>query len=66
MSSIPLKGSGDIVDFWIYEGTVIGPDFGGTAANEVLFYKYPAGGKPTTILEKGFYEPIGAAISVAQ
>jgi hypothetical protein len=29
----------------------------------VLFYKYPAGGKPTKTLKgHGFYEPIGAAV----
>lgn len=62
-----LKDSGDIVDLWIYDNTVIGPDFQGQAANEVRFYKYPAGGKPTKILKgKAFYEPIGAAVSVAQ
>jgi hypothetical protein len=66
VGSTLLTGSGDIVDLWIYDNTVIAPDFEGTAANEVLFYKYPAGGKPTKTLEKGFDEPIGAAVSVAQ
>lgn len=67
VSSIPLKGSGDIVDFWIYKGTLIGPDFQDGPENKVLFYKYPAGGKPTTILKyHSFYETIGAAISVAR
>jgi hypothetical protein len=67
VGSIPLTGSGDIVDLWIYDNTVIGPVFQGSSENEVLFYKYPAGGKPTKTLKgHGLYEPIGAAVSVAQ
>jgi hypothetical protein len=67
VSSIPLQGSGDIVDLWIYNGIVIAPDFQDGPENKVLFYKYPAGGKPTSILKNhSFYETIGAAISVPQ
>lgn len=67
VGSTPLKGSGDIVDLWLYDNTVIGPDFEGVSANDVLFYKYPAGGNPTKTLQgHGLYEPIGAAISVAK
>jgi hypothetical protein len=35
------------------------------AANNVYFYKYPAGGKPIKTL-KGFDGPAFAAVSVAQ
>jgi hypothetical protein len=67
VSSTPLTDSGDIVDLWIYDNTVIGPVYDGYSENEVLFYKYPAGGKPTKTLKGyGFYEPIGAAVSAAQ
>jgi hypothetical protein len=61
------RSSGDIVDLWIYDNTIIGSDYEGYSENEVLFYKYLAGGKPTKTLKgHGFYEPIGAAVSVAQ
>jgi hypothetical protein len=61
------SGGGDIVEFWIQGSTAIGPnaleprskyDIG-----SVGFYKYPAGGKPTKTLMKGFGAPQGSAIS---
>ncbi|MGC1379940.1 MAG: hypothetical protein WA814_02810 [Candidatus Baltobacteraceae bacterium] len=67
VSTTPLKGSGDLVDLWLYDKIIIGPDYQDGPENEVLFYKYPAGGNPTgRIKGHGLYEPIGAAISVAQ
>ena len=59
----PLDGGEDedIIGFWIQGSTVVGPDAG---ANDVAFYKYPAGGKPTKTLEKGYFDdPQGSAIS---
>jgi hypothetical protein len=49
-----------IVGFWIQGSTVIGPN---ATADDVGFYKYPAGGKPTKTLTKGFDYPQGSAIS---
>jgi hypothetical protein len=60
-------GLEEIIGFWIQGSTVIGPnalepnskyDIG-----SVGFYKYPAGGKPTKTLKKGFSAPQGSAIS---
>jgi hypothetical protein len=65
VGSTPLTGSGDILGYWIEGNTVIGPDFGNINANNVYFYKYPAGGKPIKTL-KGFDGPAFAAVSVAQ
>ena len=57
----------DIVGFWIQGSTVIGPNIGYPYTKDdkgsVGFYKYPAGGKVTTTLKKGFDWPQGAAIS---
>jgi hypothetical protein len=64
VGSIPLTGSGDILGYWIEGNTVIGPDFENANANNVYFYKYPAGGKAIKTL-KGFDGPAFAAVSVA-
>jgi hypothetical protein len=62
-----LTRSGDIVDLWIDGSTVIGLVWQSTNENDVFFYKYPTGGNPTkTLKNKGFDQPIGAAVSVAQ
>jgi hypothetical protein len=66
VGTTPLDESGDIVDLWIYKNTVIAPGFQDGLENDVLFYKYPEGGKPTAILKGyGISQPIGAAISAA-
>ena len=62
----PLDAGGleEIIGFWIQGSTVIGPNaLTISGANDVGFYKYPAGGKPTKILKKGFAAPQGSAIS---
>jgi hypothetical protein len=56
----PLDFSGDVVQFWIQRSTVIGPN---VPYNDVGFFKYPAGGKPTKTLTQGFDYPQGSAIS---
>jgi len=56
----PLDFPGDVVQFWIQRSTVIGPN---APYNGVGFFKYPAGGKPTKTLTKGFDYPQGSAIS---
>jgi hypothetical protein len=60
-----LTGSGDIVGFSIEGKTVIGPDYQWEGANTVLFWNYPAGGKPVKSLKKGLGGPFGSAISMA-
>ena len=59
-----LTGSGDIVEFSIDGKTVIGPDYQWEGANTVLFWHYPAGGKPEKSLTKGLGGPFGSAISL--
>ncbi|MGC1379512.1 MAG: hypothetical protein WA814_00660 [Candidatus Baltobacteraceae bacterium] len=61
-----LAGSHDVVGFWIAGNVVIGGDrspYGYSVPDDVEFYKYPAGGKPTKTLNKGFDQPFGVAIS---
>ncbi len=60
----PLDSGGleDIIGFWIQGSTVIGPNVL-PRPGDVGFYKYPAGGKPTKILTKGFSAPQGSAVS---
>ncbi len=53
----------DVVGFWIQGSTVIGPNTAGNPKQDVGFFKYPAGGKPSKILTKGFDYPQGSAIS---
>jgi hypothetical protein len=66
---IPLNAgeAEDIIGFWIQGSTVIGPNIAypdtSNDKGSVGFYKYPAGGKPTKTLTKGFNYPQGAAIS---
>jgi hypothetical protein len=60
-------GSHDVVGFRIEGKTVIGGDrspYGYKTPDDVAFYKYPAGGKPTKTLKKGFDQPYGVAISL--
>lgn len=38
--------------------------YGSQLPDNVAFYNYPAGGKPTKTLNKGFDQPYGVAISV--
>jgi len=71
VGSTALTGSSDVENYWIDGGTVIGPDLcqnSCTGSSSVGFWKYPAGGKATKTIEKGWSsdnDPIGAAVSVA-
>jgi hypothetical protein len=57
-----LHGAGDVVQFWVASGKVIGAD----AEDEVLgFWKFPAGGKRLSAIT-GFYEPAGVVMSASQ
>jgi len=61
-----LTGSHDVSQFWIEGKTVIGGDtspYYYKTPDDEVFYKYPAGGKPTKTLKKGFDRPYGVAIS---
>lgn len=57
----PLDGALDVVQFWQYKGTVIGPD---NDAGDVGFWRYPAGGAAVKTIT-GFAGPEGATISLA-
>lgn len=55
----PLAGSADVVQAWIQDGTVYGPD---AEKTDVGFYHYRAGGTPFKTLV-GFSLPIGSTVS---
>jgi hypothetical protein len=57
--SVPLSGSSDCVDFFIYGRALICPDAGN---GDVETYKYPAGGSPIQVTT-GLISPTGAAVS---
>ena len=55
--TVSLKGSSDCVETWIAKTIVFCPDAG---LNEVLIYRYPAGGTPIATLTGPFDLPMGA------
>lgn len=62
-----LKGSYEVFGSWIAGNAVVGPD-DGPSLSTVQIWKYPAGGKPTTLdkgTSRGFNGPFGAAVSPA-
>jgi hypothetical protein len=65
-----LGGSHDVPGFTIEGKTVIGPDrspYSYATPNDVGFWDYLAGGKPTkTLQNKAFDQPDGSAVSEAQ
>ena len=60
VGSTPLNGSSGVMQFWIEQGSVIGPEFG---ANDVGIWAYPAGGSAKKTITGGFDEPWGATVS---
>jgi hypothetical protein len=60
VGSTQLTGSTNIVQFFVQDNTIIGPD---AAKEDVGFWNYPVGGTPTKTIEMGLREPIGAVIS---
>jgi hypothetical protein len=65
---IPLEGSTSVVDFWIYDGTLIAPNFLSSPCSKkpgcVENYDYPQGGNATKTLK--VYYPSAATISIAK
>lgn len=57
--SVPLSGSSDCVDFFIYGRALICPDAGN---GDIEIYNYPAGGLPIHVTT-GLIAPTGAAVS---
>ena len=55
----PLTGTTGVFQFFIQGDTFIGPNLGN---ENVLFWKYPAGGMPTQAIG-GFNDPFGSAVS---
>jgi hypothetical protein len=55
----PLTGTTGIFQFFIQGDTFIGPNLGN---EDVMFWKYPAGGTPTKAIG-GFNDPFGSAVS---
>jgi hypothetical protein len=62
VGSTPLNNGSYVQQFWIQDKKVIGPSNGNGSA---MFWKYPAGGKPTKTLT-GFVYPFGSVISKAR
>jgi hypothetical protein len=63
--STALTGACDVAQFFVDGTTVVAPNLCPGVAGNVLFYKYPAGGKATKNLRNLDY-PVGAAISRTQ
>lgn len=62
VGSTPLGQAGPILQFFIANKLVIGPNYG---SEDVGFWKYPAGGSPTKLITGDEFDfPIGAAVSV--
>jgi DNA-binding beta-propeller fold protein YncE len=58
----PLTGTRGLFQFFIQGNTFIGPNLGD---ENVLFWKYPAGGTPTKAIG-GFSDPFGSAVSIGK
>lgn len=61
--TVTLKQGANLQQFWLQNGTLIGPIFQG--AGPLSYWRYPAGGSPTKTIS-GLSEPIGATVSVAK
>ncbi len=59
VSTVALKGSKYVDQFWIQGTQVVAPDY---ISGNVRFYKYPGGGSPIKIIS-GFTAPIAATVS---
>ncbi len=55
----PITGTTGVFQFFIQGNTFIGPNLGN---EDVMFWKYPAGGAPTKAIG-GFNDPFGSAVS---
>jgi hypothetical protein len=60
-----LRDAGSPLQFWIHAGNLVVPNQGPAGSAGVLFYGYPAGGKPTQIIEDA-HEPRAVTVSPAQ
>jgi hypothetical protein len=60
VGSTQLTSSTNIVQFFVQDSTLIGPD---AAKEDVGFWNYPGGGTPTKTIGTGFKEPIAALVS---
>ena len=62
-----LDGAGELHQTWIQDRTVILPNICGTSCDysDVLFYKYPAGGKANKEVKKHVRGPLGVVVSLA-
>jgi len=68
IGATPLdKPAYSIVQYFITKGTLIVPNLGSLSSGdkEVLFYKYPRGGAPTTQWTKHITDPRGVVLSAA-
>ena len=61
VSTASLGDAGDVVQFWIEGSTIIGAD---VQNEDVGYWRYPYAGWPSKMLTR-FYEPVGAAVSLA-
>jgi hypothetical protein len=58
-----LKDAGSPLQLWIHADSVVVPNQGPNGSAGVLFYGYPAGGKPTQVI-KDAQEPRAATVSM--
>lgn len=63
VGSTILKNSTEVPYSWIEGSTIVTPQ---QSAKEVMFYKYPRGGKPTKKAITGFSVPMAVTISLAK
>jgi hypothetical protein len=61
VQTIKLHDGAGVNQFWLQGGTLIGPN--ASSFGTVPFWHYPGGGAPYATI-KGFYYPVGAAISL--
>lgn len=62
-----FDGASGVHQAWIQGSTVIVPNVCGTSCDysDVLFYKYPVGGKYTKKIRKGVWSDLGVVVSLA-
>ena len=63
VGSTPLNASSGVVQFWIEQAKVIGPEY---LSNDVGIWAYPAGGSAKKTITGGFDGPSGATVSEAK
>ena len=61
--TVSLKGSADVIQFWIEGDKIVGPNIG--SSPNVMWWKYPLAGNALKTIT-GFTEPVGVTVSRAR